>query len=169
MDINRVIDVVLKRTTCTPGMMIVERRYGALEIHDFDQGQVRAAGEAISEILGIGEADRMMPRVVSAQTITGIEGYHAQIVNRFRHGNFIQEDTTLYVLETHPAGYALLATNEAEKAAEIDVLEFRSIGAFGRVYLGGDEESIAAAARAAIKSLEDLTGRPNPGPGAVFY
>ena len=44
MDINRVMDVVLKRTTCTPGMMIVERRYGALEIHDYDQGQVRGSG-----------------------------------------------------------------------------------------------------------------------------
>lgn len=169
MDINRVIDVVLKQTTCTPGMMVVERRYGVLEIHDYDQGQVRAAGEAISEILGIGEHDRLKPRVVSAQTITGIEGYHAQIVNRFRHGNFIQEDTTLYVLETHPAGYALYATNEAEKAADIDVLEFRAFGAFGRVYLGGDEASIEEAARAAIKALEELDGRENPGAGAVFY
>ncbi len=111
----------------------------------------------------------MTPRVVSAQTIHGIEGYHTQIVNRFRHGNFIQENTTLYVLETHPAGYALLAANEAEKAAKIDVLEFLSFGAFGRVYLGGDEASIEVAAAAAIKALEDCGGRPNPGPAAVFY
>ncbi len=169
MDINRVMDVVLKRTTCKPGMMIVERHFGVLEIHDFDQGQVRAAGDAISEMLGISEGDRLKPRIVSAQTITGIEGYHAQIVNRFRHGNFIQEDKTLYVLETHPAGYALLATNEAEKAAEIEALEFMSFGAFGRVYLGGDEESIAQAAAAAIGVLQSLSGRENPGAGAVFY
>ena len=169
MDVNKVTDVVLKRTSCTPGMQIVERRYGVLEVHHFDQGQVRAAGAEISEVLGISEQDRLKPRIVSAQTIHGITGYHSQIVNRFRPGNYIHDSTTLYVLETHPAGYALLATNEAEKAAKIDVLEFLSYGAFGRVYLGGDEENIAEAAKAAIAALEDLDGRENPGAGTVFY
>lgn len=169
MDINLVTDIALKRTSCTPGMQIVERHYGALELHHFDQGQVRAAGEEILRALGITEQQRLRPRVVSAQTITGVTGYHSQIVNRFRHGNFIEEGTTLYVLETHPAGYALIATNEAEKAAHIDVLEFASFGAFGRVYLGGGEEDIAEAAKAAISVLESIDGRENAGPGAVFY
>ena len=71
----------------------------------------------------------------------------------------------------HPndAGYAVLATNEAEKAADINVLEFRAFGAFGRVYLGGDEANIEEAAAAARAVLEQLDGRENPGPGAVFY
>ena len=163
MDINRVTDLVLKTTSCTPGMQIVERRYGVLEVHHEDQGQVRAAGEAIQTVLGFSEMDRLKPRIVSAQTITGVESYHAQIVNRFRHGNFLHRDETLYVLETHPAGYALLATNEAEKAADIEVLEFLSFGAFGRVYLGGSEEQIAQAAAAAIRALEEVDGRPNEG------
>ncbi len=169
MDINVVTDIALKQTSCTPGMQIVERRYGMLELHHEDQGQVRAAGAAILDALGIREADRLRPRIVSAQTITGVTGYHAQIVNRFRHGNFLDEGRTLYILETHPAGYAVIATNEAEKAANIDVLEFRAFGAFGRVYLGGDEEEIAQAAAAAIHVLESIDGRDNPGPGAVFY
>ncbi len=162
MDINQVTDVVLKRTSCKPGMMIVERRYGALEIHDFDQGQVRAAGEAIQEVLQIDAGDRLKPVIVSEQIINGVTGYHSQIVNRMRHGNFIREADTLYVLETHPAGYAVIAANEAEKAANIDVLEFRSFGAFGRVYLGGREEDILQAAAAARKVLEALEGRDNP-------
>ncbi len=162
MDINQVTDVVLKRTTCKPGMMIVERRYGALEIHDFDQGQVRAAGDAIQEVLQIDAADRLKPVIVSEQIITGVTGYHSQIVNRMRHGNFIREADTLYVLETHPAGYAVIAANEAEKAANIDVLEFRSFGAFGRVYLGGREEDINQAAAAARQVLGEIEGRHNP-------
>jgi hypothetical protein len=161
MDINRVTDLVLKTTSCTPGLQVVERRTGVLEIHHFDQGQVRAAGEAIQTVLGFSEKDRLKPRVVSEETITGIEGYQSQIVNRFRHGNFLLENTTLYVLETHPAGYALLATNEAEKAANIDVLEFLAFGAFGRVYLGGSEEEIAQASQAAIAALAALDGREN--------
>jgi hypothetical protein len=161
MDINRVTDLVLKTTSCTPGLQVVERRTGVLEIHHFDQGQVRAAGEAIQTVLGFSEKDRLKPRVVSEETITGVEGYQSQIVNRFRHGNFLLENTTLYVLETHPAGYALLATNEAEKAANIDVLEFLAFGAFGRVYLGGSEEEIAQASQAAIAALAALDGREN--------
>jgi len=161
MDINRVTDLVLKTTSCTPGLQVVERRTGVLEIHHFDQGQVRAAGEASQTVLGFSAEDRVKPRVVSEETITGVEGYQSQIVNRFRHGNFLLENTTLYVLETHPAGYALLATNEAEKAANIDVLEFLAFGAFGRVYLGGSEEEIAQASQAAIAALAAIDGREN--------
>jgi len=169
MDINVVTDIALKRTSCTTGMQVVEREFGVLELHHFDQGQVRAAGEEILRALEIEEKDRLKPRVVSAQIITGVDGHQAQIVNRMRHGNFLDQGDTLYVLEIHPAGYALLATNEAEKAANINVLEILSFGAFGRVYLGGSEEEINQAAAAAVAVLQAIDGRENPGPGPVFY
>ncbi|MED5369965.1 MAG: hypothetical protein VX899_03035 [Myxococcota bacterium] len=162
MGINGVMDAVLKNTTCTPGIMVVERRSGVLEVHDDDQGQVRAAADAISDILDINPADRLKPRVVSAQMIHGVSPHHSQLVNRMRHGDLIHEGDTLYVLEIHPAGYALLATNEAEKAANIHVLEMLAFGAFGRVYLGGSEEELSQAAAAAIAALEDIDGRENP-------
>ncbi|RME29261.1 MAG: hypothetical protein D6798_00490 [Deltaproteobacteria bacterium] len=161
MDINIVSDIALKQTTCTPSMQIVERRFGVLELHDYDQGQVRAAGEAILTALDLTLDQRLKPRVVSEETITGVTGYHSQIVNRMRHGNFLEEGYTLYILETHPAGYALLATNEAEKAANIDVLEFNAVGAYGRVYLGGTEDELAEAAKAAVAALQAIDGRPN--------
>ena len=169
MDVNLVTDIALKQTSCTPGMQIVERQFGCLQLQHYDQGQIRAAGQAILETLSLKELDRLKPRLVSAQTITGITGYHAQITNRMRHGNFIDEDRTLYVMEVHPAGYALIAANEAEKAANIDVLEIISFGAFGRVYLGGSEEEIAQAAKAAVAVLEAFDGRENSGPGPTFY
>ena len=169
MDVNLVTDIALKQTSCTPGIQIVERRYGVLELHHYDQGQVRAAGDAILAALDLKESDRLKPRIVSAQNITGVEGYQAQIVNRFRHGNVIDEGQTLYVLETHPVGYALIASNEAEKAANINILEFLSFGAFGRVYLGGYEADIEEAAKAALSVLDSIDGRENPGPAPVFY
>ncbi|HCH64832.1 MAG: hypothetical protein CL927_04285 [Deltaproteobacteria bacterium] len=161
MDINLVTDIALKRTSCMPGMQVVERRYGMLELHHSDQGQVRAAGEEILAALDLKEGDRLRPRIVSEQRITGVTGYHSQLVNRMRHGNFLHEGQTLYVLETHPAGYALIATNEAEKAAPIEVLEFRAVGAFGRIYLGGGEAELEEAAKAAMSVLESITGRAN--------
>ena len=45
--INALTDVALKRTRVVPGMQIVERAYGLLELHAFDQGEVRAAAAAI--------------------------------------------------------------------------------------------------------------------------
>ncbi len=57
MDTNNVTDIALKRTSCTPGMQIVDRRYGLLELHHYDQGQVCAAGEENLRALGSKETD----------------------------------------------------------------------------------------------------------------
>lgn len=164
LSVTSITDAALKATSAIPGMEIVERAFGLLELHSDDQGQVRAAGEAILQRLGLEEQDRLKPRIVSSQVITGITGHHAMIINRFRHGNMISRNQTLYVLEVHPAGYAALAANEAEKAAPIEVLEVITFGAFGRLYLGGGEAEIAAASEAAVAALEAVTGRANPGP-----
>ena len=66
--INSVTDVALKRTRVVPGMQIVERAYGLLEIHSSDQGEVRAAGAAILEHLHLAESDRLAPRVLSGRS-----------------------------------------------------------------------------------------------------
>ncbi len=169
MDVNVVTDIALKQTSCTPGMQVVERQFGCLQLQHTDQGQVRAAGDAVLDALQITAQERLRPRIVSSQTITGITGYHAQITNRMRHGNIIDEGQTLWILECHPAGYALLAANEAEKAAKVEILEIVAFGAFGRVYLAGGEEDIAQASRAAVAALQAVDGRANEGPGAAFY
>jgi len=63
------------------------------------------------------------------------------------------------VMECAPAGYAALAANEAEKAADINILEVRAFGSFGRVYLGGEERDIDVAYRAAEQAIGSVTGR----------
>ncbi len=160
--INAVTDSALKRTEAIPGMLIVERAFGLLELHHFDQGQIREAGQAILDDLGLTASDRLKPRVVSSEVITGVEGYQSQLINRMRHGNMLTENASLYLLEVQPAGYAAIATNEAEKASPIEVLEFRAFGAFGRVWLGGSEDNIREAAKAAEAALGDLDGKPIP-------
>lgn len=166
MSINTVTDAVLKQTAVIPGMQIVERAFGMLEVHASDQGQVRAAADAVLRHYDLPAEARLQPRIMSSQIITGIEGYHTMLLNRMRHGDMILQGQTLYVLEVHPAGYALLATNEAEKAADIAVLEMITVGAFGRVWLGGDEANIAAAAKAIEAALAAVQGAPNTGDGA---
>jgi ethanolamine utilization microcompartment shell protein EutL len=161
--INQLTDTALKATDVQPGMQIVERAFGMLEIHHDDQGQVRAAGDAILERMGAAETDRLAPRIVSSQIITGIDGKQSQLINRMRHGDMITAGEALYILEVHPAGYAAFAANEAEKASPINILEFVSFGAFGRMWLGGGEAEIHEARNAAEAQLRALQGRPNKG------
>ena len=106
---------------------------------------------------------RLKPRILSEQTITGITGHHAALIDRMRHGDMITEGQTLYTLEVHPAAYAAIAANEAEKAAPIHLLEVITFGAVGRLWLGGYEAEIAEAARAIRSTLEGISGRANQG------
>ena len=159
IEINRLTDVALKATTVKPGMQIVERYFGLLEVHSPSQAETRAAGEAILDAVGLTEEDRIKPRVASSQIIRRIDDHQAQLINRMRYGNMLIPGQTLYVLEMEPASYAALAANEAEKAAEINVLEVRSFGSLGRVYLGGEERDIDVGWRAAVAALEGLSGR----------
>ena len=159
IEINRLTDVALKATSVKPGMQIIERYYGLLEIHSPDQAETRAAGAAILDAVGLTESDRLKPKILSSQIIRRIDDHHAQLINRMRHGQMIVPGQTLYVLECEPAAYAALAANEAEKAANINVLEVRAAGAMGRVYLGGEEQDIDVGWRAAVAALEALDGR----------
>jgi hypothetical protein len=159
IEINRVTDVALKSTQVKPGMQIVERFFGLLEIHSPSQAEVRAAGAAILEDIGATEGDRIKPRIASSQIIRRVDDHQAQLINRMRHGQMLIPGQTLYVLEMEPASYAPLAANEAEKAANINVLEVRSFGSLGRVYLGGEESDIDVGWRAAVGALEGLEGR----------
>lgn len=159
IEINRVTDIALKSTRVTPGIQIVERLYGMLEIHSDSQADIRAAGRSILEALELSEEDRKKPNVISSQVIRRVDDYQTQLINRMRHGNMILPGQTLYIMECEPAAYAALAANEAEKAADVNILEVRAFGSFGRLYLGGEERDIDVGYRAAVGAIEGVTGR----------
>lgn len=162
IEINRITDIALKSASVRPGVQVVERLYGLLEIHSNRQGETRAAGKAILESLGVRREDGIKPRVVSSQIIRNIDAHQTQLINRTRRGQLLLAGQTLYVLEVQPAAYAALAANEAEKAALINILEVQAVGSFGRLYLGGEERDILAAASAALVAIESIPGRTNP-------
>ena len=58
-----------------------------------------------------------------------------------------------------PVTLRKMSKAEAEKAAEINILEVRAFGSFGRVYIGGEEKDVETARPAALQALESLTGR----------
>ncbi len=157
--INEVMDVALKATHVTPGMQIVERSFGMMEIHSDSQADVREAGRAILKALNLDEHERIKPKVFSSQVIRHVDDHQTQLINRMRHGNMILPGQSLYIMELAPAGYAALAANEAEKAADINILEVRAVGSFGRVYLGGEERDIEVGYRAAEAAIASIIGK----------
>jgi hypothetical protein len=159
IEINRITDIALKSTRVRPGMQVVERLFGLLEVHHEVQAEVRAAGASILDALEVVEADRIKPRVISSQIIRNVDAHQVQLVNRMRFGHMLLAGQTLYVLEVEPAGYAALAANEAEKSANINILDVRAFGSFGRVYLGGEERDIMAGYGAAVAAIEGVSGR----------
>ncbi|MCA9596830.1 MAG: hypothetical protein KC776_26120 [Myxococcales bacterium] len=159
IDINRVTDIAVKATDVRPGMQVVERLYGMLEVHSPSQADVRQAGAAILDALELQESDRIKPRALSSQVILHVDDLQVQLINRNRQGMMLVAGESLYILEVEPAGYAAFAANEAEKAAEINVIDVRMTGAFGRVYLGGEQRDIDVASVAALKAIESLSGR----------
>ena len=164
--INRLTDIALKATSVTPGLLVVERSFGLLEVHHPDQGQVRLAGKAVLDHLGIGEEERLKPRVVSQEVIRGVEPYHAQIINKMRFGDMLIAGESLFILEVEPAGYVAFAANEALKAARVKLIDASLFGAFGRLYMSGPEAQVDAAREAAERAIEGIAGREPGKPGA---
>lgn len=157
--INQLTDIAVKATRVTPGMQIVERLYGLLEVHHDEQGEVRRAGEAILRELGLDESSRLKPEILSSSVVRHLDDRQTQLINRTRHGHMIVAGQSLYMLEVQPAANAALAANEAEKAARIKVLEIVSFGSLGRVYLAGEDRDIDVAWPAAENAIKGLQGR----------
>jgi len=159
IEINRLTDVALKATDVKPGIQIVERLFGLLEVHSDNQGDARQAGEAVLDALGITEDQRLKPKILTSQLIKNLSDHHCQLINKVRYGNMVLRGDTLYVLELQPAGYAYYAANEAEKASHINIIDVKGIGSFGRVYIAGEESEVLISKEIVEKRLDGLTGR----------
>ncbi len=162
IEINRVTDIALKATNVKPGVQIVERLFGLLEVHSDSQADVRQAGASVLEALSLDENDRMKPTILTSQLIKNISDHHCQLINKVRHGNMVLRGETLYVLELQPAAYAFYAANEAEKASHIKIIEVVGYGSFGRVYISGDEAEVLVSKDIVEERIEGLTGREMP-------
>src|SRR5436305_8618388 len=152
LDIEPLTDVAVKHADVKAGILVVERQFGYLEIHG-GTDEVRAAGAEVLDMMGATARDATRPRVLASKIITMLDPQHAFLINRNRIGSMALAGESLFVLEVQPASYAILAANEAEKAARIKVVDYRMIGATGRVYLAGSEADVRQAAEAAEDAL----------------
>lgn len=152
LDIEPLTNVAVKHANVAAGVLVVERQFGYLEIHG-STDEVRAASAAVLDSLGVSEADATPPQILAAENITMLDPQHAFLINRNKIGSMALAGESLFVLETQPASYSILAANEAEKAARIKIVDYRMIGATGRLYLSGSEADVRQAAEAAERVL----------------
>lgn len=152
------IDRALKASSVETTTQMVEREFGFFILRSRSNAEVSAARDAILDELGATMAERTKPKLASTQIITSVEPFQAQLLNKWRKGSLLIPGQTLGILECEPAAYISIAANEAEKSAEIDIVEVRAVGRFGRLFISGTENSVQAAIAAATKAIEAVDG-----------
>ena len=152
LDIEPLTDVALKHARSVPGCWWSSAS-SATWRSTAAPTRYRAASAAVLEALGTSARDATRPQVLASKIITMLDPQHAFLINRNKIGSMALAGESLFVLEMQPASYAILAANEAEKAARIKVVDYRMIGATGRVYLSGSEADVRQAAEAAESAL----------------
>jgi ethanolamine utilization microcompartment shell protein EutL len=152
------IDRALKASSVETTTQMVEREFGFFILRSRSNAEVSAARDAILDELGASMADRTKPKLASTQIITSVEPFQAQLLNKWRKGSLLIPGQTLGILECEPAAYISIAANEAEKSAEIDIVEVRAVGRFGRLFISGTENSVQTAISAATKAIEAVDG-----------
>jgi len=155
LDIETLTDIALKGANVRVGLLVVERQFGYLEFHSSSTAEVKAGAQAVLDALGARPEDIAAPEILGSKVVTRMDHQHAFLVNRNRLGSMALAGESLYLLECRPASYAILACNEAEKEANIKVIDYRMIGANGRLYLAGDEAEIRNARGVAEGALLD--------------
>lgn len=153
LDIEGLTDLALKQTEVKAGILVVERQFGYLEFHSQSTAAVKTAAAAVLDGIGARAEDATRPQILASKVISRVDHQHAFLINRNKRGSMILGGQSLFVLEMQPASYAILATNAAEKAASIKVIDYRMIGATGRVYIAGDEAEVRNARDAAAGAL----------------
>lgn len=160
MAVHHLSDMALKKTNVRMGEQVVERAFGSMELHFRNQSEVLAAAGVILGQLGEREESRLPCQITWNEIIRAITPDHATLINRqFRKGSMILPGKSMFILEVEPAGYIVYAANEAEKAAQVTLVDVRPFGTFGRLTMMGNEAEAAEAQRAAMAAIERLNRR----------
>jgi len=158
-EVFSLIDIALKASRVEAVSQIVEREFGFFILRSPSNAEVSAARDAILSELGLSLGDRLRPALESTQIITSVEPYQAQLLNKWASGSLVVPGQSLGIVECAPAAYIAMAANEAEKSAEIDIIEVRALGRYGRLFFSGSEDSVQTGIDAAAAAIDAIEGR----------
>ena len=155
LDVEALTDTVLKSADVRAGLLVVERQFGTLQFHSHSTAEVHAGAAAILQALGKSNSDISSPKILASKLVTNVDNQHSFLMNRNKLGSMVLGGDSIYLLECQSAAYAILACNEAEKEADVKLIDMRMIGANGRLYLAGTEADVRNAMNAAEMALRD--------------
>lgn len=156
LDIEQLTDVALKSVNIQPSLLQLDSRGGWLGLHGDSSDEVRAAADTLLTELGADTNSLKPPKIVNSKVVSRVDAAHAFMINRQKSGCLCVPGESLFMLDCQPATYALLAANEAEKAADVKIVDVRITGSQGRLFLSGKDANIRAAAEAAETALKKL-------------
>ena len=157
MAVHHLSDIALKASNVHLGQQVVERSYGSMVIHHRDQADVLESSKHVLQFLKTEHTTRQPCKIMWNEVIRAITPDHATLINRDnRRGSMILPGQSMLIMETEPAGYIIYAANEAEKAANITLVEAKAVGAYGRLIMAGKEADILEASRAATEALKRI-------------
>lgn len=159
MEIHAKIDQALKATQVRLGSMVTERVFGMMQVHHADQGEVKAAGEAVLRASGLSESERAPCKILQNKVIRSVEQDHAIAFTGLAWGQMVLAGDSVLIMEAEPAAYLSIACNEGLKAADVKLIDIRVFGATGRLIMAGSEAQIDYCAEAATAALENLNRR----------
>jgi len=106
--IERVTDTALKAAPALePGLLVVERQFGVLEVHGDAPDELADAGRAILGSLGLKPEDQLKPEILVMDVVDDITDRHAVIINRNKQASMVLPGESLLALELVPALFAL--------------------------------------------------------------
>jgi len=156
MAIHQYTDIALKATQVHLAQQVVEREFGSMIIHHRDQSDVIESGNTVLRNLNAQAHDRKKCEITWQEIIRGMTSDHTMLVNRSdRRGSMMIPGESMFILETEPAGYIVYAANQAEKAANINLVDVKAVGAYGRLTISGREADVEEAAAAAVAAVQN--------------
>lgn len=152
--VEEAIDIALKRCDVQVVFMQMDSRVAYLAMQSPSISEIRGAADAIVTDMRL----TLPPDVVKSahsRLVSKLDPGHSYIKNVNCMGTQCTPGQSLYVYESDPPTYALLAVNEAEKAAHIQIVDFKFTGSMGRVIISGDDSSIRVAGGAVEGAIEE--------------
>lgn len=152
-DVEKVVDIGLKRSNVKLSFLQMDSRVGFVVFQSNSVGEIRDMIDAIVDEMGY-EVPEGGAKATPSQFISRVDHQQAYLKNKSRMGSPCIQGDALCTLECDPPGFALAAVNEAEKSADIKIVDFKFTGSMGRMIISGDDSNVRAARDAALSLAE---------------
>ncbi|MEH6549771.1 MAG: hypothetical protein V7711_12745 [Pseudomonadales bacterium] len=152
--IDKAADIAAKHIHCIPAVYILESRVGHLALSSESMSDLADAVATIADGLGCDLPRPAPAKIISSELTSRVDSQHAYSINKSKMGSMVVPGESIYVLACQHSSNALKAANEAEKAADIKIVDFRFTGSMGRLVICGKDQNVRAARDAALAAIE---------------